>query len=800
MDLFSGRRKNSMISGNENANLSKSLEPKLVDDVFSRGALAEEGFHKLEAEGAEGAFLERGLPAESLVQGGGEAEAKAAAPDDLVDEGARRVDDDLGALVGAATAVPRLGRVGVVGGPDAQVDHGLVQLRDGELPFRVLVGPQVHVEQVGRVLRVDGNGHVADEVNLVDAPLHREVGLGDEVGADALNHLVDGLLQVRELAEGLGRLVAVLNVAGLGAGQHEPADVPLAVKDVVEHLAPAEGKGVGVAEDLLDAGRRGDDDGQLGRLGGLERVLLQGAELLCNVHVGLFGVHGLHDGDGIKGEPARDAPLDELVQHGAAERLGVPRHLVHAPGGEAGDGEVDGQKPVGPDERDGVGKHGTPDGVGRADARARVARRLNVLNHHAGIHLDHVRVRVQLLEAVGKLLVRRNVAKLAVALEAKELAKLVEGGAPPPARLDDALNLDDPEHLGDHVRAKGARGVLHGLLEDADQVLVPEAPVGLALQAVKGALARLRGDALVKLGQGLAELGQPDVFQVVDAAAREELEEEVVDPALVLFGDARVEAVEQVELDADHVAHAAGDALAIVVLANLGARIQGPVRVGVVEVHDGPEVVAQRNGGVHAADDEPRRVEQVVVLLRRRLGPLLGARVGRAVEREAAQLVDLEEHLGHVVVQAVVQHQHDVDAGRLAEETLLVKAVGLQLALLERADLKLFAERRPVEGCQVQVRGRVRLVGVAAVGPEDVVDDDGGVVKEHRRDAGLVLLEASLLAGHEEIKQLAGVGPHPVETLRAPDRLGVGRAGAAELGRDDVVVAAIGRPILMGVV
>ncbi|KAJ0163765.1 hypothetical protein CTA2_2454 [Colletotrichum tanaceti] len=781
------------------ADAAKGREPHVVDDLVDRVALGQQRLDELVATGAQRALLEVGLAADDAGDGGRDAEAQAAPGGHLGDERARRVDDDPDALRRPAPPVPRLGRVVVVDAPDADVEQVAVEVRGAEGAVRVLVGAHVHVEEVGEQLGVERDGHVADEVHLAEALPQPERLLVEEPRADAPDELVDRVVQVRHLAERPGHVDAVLDVLGLVAREHEPADVPLGLRaeQGLEGLQPRHDELLGAAEHLLDGRARHEHDGAGRRLRVVRRVQVEGAELPGDGLVRLAGVHGLHDGDGVVREPVGEAALDELVQHRAPEGLVVLPHLVEPPRRQVRDGVVDGVEPVGAHERDGVRQHGPADRVRRTDAAARVPGRLDVLDHEAGVELDHVGVGVQLLEEARDVRVRVDLAELVVLLEPEEAPELVETGDLPLARLVDAEDLDDLEGLWDHAGAEAAGGIVHGLLEDPREVPVPKGTVRLALEAVKGADARVPGDALLKGHEGPAELGHADVLQVLGPAVREQLGEEAVDPALVLLGDARVEAVQQVELDADLVPDAARHALAVELLADLDAGVERPVALGVVRVGDGPQVVVEADVDVQPAHDQPRRVEEVVVLLGRRLGPVFGAGVGGTRQREAAVLVDLEQHVADVVVEPAVEHQHDVDARRLSEETLLVERVGLETALLHGADLQLVLQGRAVEGRQVEVRRGVGLVHVGAVGPEDVVDDDGRVVEEHGRDAGRVLLERAVVTSHQEIEEQSRVGLDAVERLDAPHRLGVRRARPAQVGLEDVVEAPVRHPVVV---
>ncbi len=84
-------------------------------------------------------------------------------------------------------------------------------------------------------------------------------------------------------------------------------------------------------------------------------------------------------------------------------------------------------------------------------------------------------------------------------------------------------------------------------------------------------------------------------------------------------------------------------------------RIQGPVRVGPIDVHNSPNVIDQRDVHIETAGNEPTGLEEVVVILHPRgLGSF--SRKIRAWWGEPAHLIDGCQLFDDVVVKAI---EHD---------------------------------------------------------------------------------------------------------------------------------------------
>ncbi|KAI6767771.1 hypothetical protein HG530_005780 [Fusarium avenaceum] len=469
MDAFSGFR------NNWHTDASKGGEPEVINNLINAVALRQKLFHKLEtARSYNGRYQTNtsrtsnlGLRYKSLCGLG----------------------NSLDTLLSATTSVPRLSGIVVVDTPDTDVEKTAVQLCDAELTIRVLLCSQIKVEQISEELCVKRDGDIADDVDLVETLLEVEGLLLDELGTLALDELMDGVVEIGNLAHRLGEVSAMLVVLRLITREHEPAVVLLSRVEIVQGLKPGNDVLFGVAEDLFDSA---------------------------------------------------------------------------------------------------------------------------------------------LLKDVGNLRIGVDIVERLVALESEELAELIKGSALPLTALDDAEDFDDLEGLGNHAGAKSTS------------------------RAIKGTHAGILGGVLLKGEKSLAKFSPADVLQIFSLAPGEELEEEFVDPPLVSLGDTRVKAVEQVELNADLVADAARNTFAVELLVNGNSWIESPVTSGVVGVCDGTEVVVQGDVDVQTTCDETGYVEEIVVLLGNGLGLVHVCSIGRCRKREASVLVDLEQDVGDVVVEATV--------------------------------------------------------------------------------------------------------------------------------------------------
>ena len=132
-----------------------------------------------------------------------------------------------------------------------------------------------------------------------------------------------------------------------------------------------------------------------------------------------------------------------------------------------------------------------------------------------------------------------------------------------------------------------------------------------------------------------------------------------------------------------------------------------------------PDVIQQRDVDVQTRGHQAGRLEHVVVvLLPRGSSPLALER--RRRRSELAILVDGNEVVGNVVVDTVEHDQEDADSRGHAQNPLVGKAVGLQLAVLEGPNRVLHCLVAAIQRREVEVRGRLGLVQVAVVGPEEI--------------------------------------------------------------------------------
>jgi len=136
-------------------------------------------------------------------------------------------------------------------------------------------------------------------------------------------------------------------------------------------------------------------------------------------------------------------------------------------------------------------------------------------------------------------------------------------------------------------------------------------------------------------------------------------------------------------------------------------------------VDDVADVVQECDIDVQTRGNQASGLEQVVVvLLPCRRSPLALERRRRRCE--LAILVDGDEVVGNVVVDAVEHDQQHTDSRRHAQDALVGEAVGLELAVLECPDRVLHGLVAAVQRGQIEVRRRLGLVVVAVVRPEEV--------------------------------------------------------------------------------
>jgi hypothetical protein len=88
---------------------------------------------------------------------------------------------------------------------------------------------------------------------------------------------------------------------------------------------------------------------------------------------------------------------------------------------------------------------------------------------------------------------------------------------------------------------------------------------------------------------------------------------------------------------------------------HVNPRIQRPIRVGPVDVYNGPDVIDQGDVHVETAGDESTGLEEVIIILFPCCLRPLGREVGTGL-RESAVLVDDGELINYVIVEPV---EHD---------------------------------------------------------------------------------------------------------------------------------------------
>ena len=85
--------------------------------------------------------------------------------------------------------------------------------------------------------------------------------------------------------------------------------------------------------------------------------------------------------------------------------------------------------------------------------------------------------------------------------------------------------------------------------------------------------------------------------------------------------------------------------------------------------------------------------------------------------------------LGRPTVKTIEENEKYTNTWREAKDTLLRKAVGLDLAIFEGSHLILFFLVAPIQRGEVQVGRRVGNVEVGMVCSKDIVNDDGCQIK-----------------------------------------------------------------------
>ena len=146
------------------------------------------------------------------------------------------------------------------------------------------------------------------------------------------------------------------------------------------------------------------------------------------------------------------------------------------------------------------------------------------------------------------------------------------------------------------------RRVLDALLQHSHQIGVIELAIASALETAELPFAGFVVNALFIPQQPLGELLRIEFAQGLRRVWKQAFEE-VVQPLLVAQRDGRMKAIEEVELDRHLVADASGHPLAIELLVDLDAWIQGPTARGMMGVGESSQIVVQRDVDIQPADD-----------------------------------------------------------------------------------------------------------------------------------------------------------------------------------------------------
>lgn len=114
------------------------------------------------------------------------------------------------------------------------------------------------------------------------------------------------------------------------------------------------------------------------------------------------------------------------------------------------------------------------------------------------------------------------------------------------------------------------------------------------------------------------------------------------------------------------------------VFARLGARVETPRRVDMIESKNRPRIVVKNDVGIKTASDETACLKQVIVVLLPG-----GTSCFRAWLVETAILVDLGKLCHHIVVVPVEHDQEDAASRRKPKNSLGTEAIRLEKTVLE---------------------------------------------------------------------------------------------------------------------
>ena len=87
---------------------------------------------------------------------------------------------------------------------------------------------------------------------------------------------------------------------------------------------------------------------------------------------------------------------------------------------------------------------------------------------------------------------------------------------------------------------------------------------------------------------------------------------------------------------------------------------------------------------------------------------------------------------------------------------MLGKRIGLEETISKKTNGMLVSLVFTMERCKIQIRRSIRLVLVAVVGPENVVNDEGGLVEQQAGNAA-VALSPLILAREQKIEEITRI-------------------------------------------
>ncbi|KAI6768632.1 hypothetical protein HG531_010821 [Fusarium graminearum] len=118
---------------------------------------------------------------------------------------------------------------------------------------------------------------------------------------------------------------------------------------------------------------------------------------------------------------------------------------------------------------------------------------------------------------------------------------------------------------------------------------------------------------------------------------------------------------------------------------HLLARIKSPSRVNTVQVDNVAHVVDESDVDVQSTRDQSGGLEQLLITLLPRGSSSPSVEMSARLA-EATTFVDVGEVSRDVIVETVEHDEDDGNTGRVADETLVSEAIGLELAILECSD------------------------------------------------------------------------------------------------------------------